>query len=200
MSKSIDYYLSLNSPWTFFGHARIVSIAQRAGATLNLIPVDFSIVFPVTGGLPVNKRAPARQAYRLAELKRWRQFLDIPLNLAPAHWPAADTLATSMVSTLHAQGGDALTLAGAFMHAVWVEERDIGDEQTQLAIAEEQGVEGGPLLAAAKSSDFEQARETASRAAIERGVFGAPTYVIDDEVFWGQDRLDFVARALGVTP
>ena len=200
MSKSIDYYLSLNSPWTFLGHARLVSIAQRAGATLNLIPEDFSIVFPVTGGLPVNKRAPARQAYRLAELKRWRQFLDIPLNLSPAHWPAADTLATGMVSNLHTQGSDALALAGAFMHAVWVEERNIGDEPTMLAIAQEQGMDGGPLLAQAKSGDFEQVREAASLAAIERGVFGAPTYVIDDEVFWGQDRLDFVARALGVSP
>ena len=200
MSTSIDYYLSLNSPWTFLGHARIVAIAEKAGATLNLIPADFSVIFPQTGGLPVPKRAPARQAYRLMELKRWRSFLDIPLNLSPAHWPANDVLSTGMVSALIEAGGPAARLAGAFMHAVWVEDRDIADEATMLAIASEQEQDGDTLLQRARDGDLEQARQDNSRAAVERGVFGAPSYVIDDEIFWGQDRLDFVARKLGVSP
>jgi 2-hydroxychromene-2-carboxylate isomerase len=198
MTKRVDYYLSLNSPWSFLGHDRIVDIAARANAALVPIPVDFSIVFPVTGGLPVPKRAPARQAYRLAELKRWRSYLEIPLNLSPTHWPAPDVLCTGMVIALSDRNTDALRLAGAFMRAVWVEDRDIGDETTMVEIATEQGLDGKALLELSRTGSPEETRIASSKAAIERGVFGAPSYVIDDEVFWGQDRIEFVARALGV--
>ena len=204
MTKRVDYYLSLDSPWSFLGHDRIVDIAARANAELIPIPVDFSIVFPVTGGLQVPQRARTRQAYRLAELKRWRSYLDIPLNLNPTHWLAPDVLCTGMVTALaHRRdladrNTDALCLAGAFMRAMWVEDRDISDEATMLDIATEQGLDGNALLELSRSGGPEETRIASSKAAIERGVFGAPSYVIDDEVFWGQDRLGFVARALGI--
>jgi 2-hydroxychromene-2-carboxylate isomerase len=86
-------------------------------------------------------------------------------------------------------------LAGAYMRAVWAEQRDIGDESTALAIAAEQGVDGASLRS--RVDACLQARDRDSQAAIERGVFGAPSYVIGDQIFWGQDRLDFVERALG---
>ena len=201
MTQNVDYYLSLNSPWTFLGHERVVDIATRAGATLSPIPVDFSIVFPVTGGLPVPKRAPARQAYRMMELRRWRKHLDIALNLEPAHWPANDLLCTGMVTVLCGQADtrtQALALAGAFMRAVWIEDRNIGDEATMLDISANLGLDGHSLLDAAKTGAPEETRKQASLHAIERGVFGAPSFVIGGEVFWGQDRLDFLARALGL--
>ena len=197
-ATQVDYFLSLNSPWSFLGHDRIVDVAARAHAKLVPIPVDFSIVFPVTGGLPVPKRAPARQAYRLTELERWRGYLDIPLNLHPAHWPADDQLPTGMVTALGEAHNEALSLAGAFMRAVWVEERNIGDPATMIDIANNQGLDGPGLLEQAKSGEPDEIRKAASHAAIERGVFGAPSYVIDGEVFWGQDRIDFVARKLAV--
>jgi 2-hydroxychromene-2-carboxylate isomerase len=192
--REVDYYLSLNSPWTYLGHERFMAIAARAGAKVTLHPVDFGVIFPQTGGLPVGKRSPQRQAYRIQELVRWRDHLKVPLNLHPAHWPADDRLATGMVVAAREAALDAATLAGAFMRAVWAEERDIGDEETALAIAREQGFDGEVLRE--QASHGLTLRDEDTLAAIERGVFGAPSYVIGDQIFWGQDRLDFVERAL----
>ena len=192
---TVDYYLSLNSPWTYLGHERFMAMADKAGATVNLRPVDFSLIFPKTGGLPVPQRSPQRQAYRLQELKRWRSLLGITLNLQPAHWPADDKLATGLVIAAREAGLDATRLAGAYMRAVWAEERNIGDQATALAIAAEQDIDGAALL-----PQVEQClamREVDRLAAMnESNVFGAPSYVIGDEVYWGQDRLEFVQRAL----
>ncbi len=192
--QTIDYYLSLNSPWTYLGHDRFLALAARHGARVNVRPVDFGVIFPQTGGLPVGKRSPQRQAYRLRELDRWRTFLGVPLNLHPAHWPADDRIATGMVVAAREAGLDAAGLAGAYLRAVWAEERDIGDEATALAIAAEQGLDGARLRAGVDEGIAQ--RDADSLAAIERGVFGAPSYVIGEEIFWGQDRLDFVERAL----
>jgi carboxymethylenebutenolidase len=194
MPATVDYYLSLNSPWTYLGHDRFLAIAASAGARVRLWPVDFSVIFPQTGGLPVPKRSPQRQAYRLQELARWRDFLGVPLELHPAHWPADDRTATGLVMAARDDGLDAARLAGACMRAVWAEQRDIGDEATVLAIAAEQGIDGEALLPRVDACLAERERD--SRNAIERGVFGAPSYVIGDQIFWGQDRLDFVERAL----
>ena len=190
----VDYYLSLNSPWSYLGHDRFVAMAKAAGASVRLWPVDFGVIFPQTGGLPVPKRSPQRQAYRLQELTRWRDHLGVPLNLHPAHWPSDDTVATGIVMAARDDGHDAIALAGAYMRAVWAEERDIGDEATALAIAGENGIDGAALRPRVDAC-IEQ-RNADSLAAIELGVFGAPYYVIGDQVFWGQDRLDFVERAL----
>jgi 2-hydroxychromene-2-carboxylate isomerase len=83
---TVDYYLSLNSPWSYLGHERFMAMTAKSGATVRIRPVDFSLIFPKTGGLPVPQRSSQRQAYRLQELLRWRSFLNIPLNMQPAHW------------------------------------------------------------------------------------------------------------------
>ena len=84
MSARIDYYLSLNSPWTYLGHDRLAAAARDAGAVVVVHPVDFSVVFPATGGLPLPKRSPQRQAYRLQELQRWPAHLGLPINVVTA--------------------------------------------------------------------------------------------------------------------
>ncbi len=194
-SVTVDYYLSLNSPWTYLGHERFMAIATKAGVTIRIRPVDFSLIFPKTGGLPVPQRPPQRQAYRMQELKRWRAYLDIPLNLQPAHWPADDKTATGLVIAAREAGLDAARLAGAYMRAVWAEERDIRDEATALAIASEQQIDGAALMPQIEQC-LAMRVEDSLAAMNERNVFGAPSYVIGDEVFWGQDRLEFVERAL----
>ena len=192
---TVDYYLSLNSPWTYLGHERFMAIAAKANATVRIRPVDFSLIFPKTGGLPVPQRPLQRQIYRMQELKRWRDYLDIPLNLEPAHWPANDKIATGLVIAAREEGLDAARLAGAYMRAVWAEERDIGDKATALAIADEQQIDASSLLP--QIEHCLEMRQADSLAAMnDRNVFGAPSYVIGDEVFWGQDRLGFVERAL----
>ncbi|MEO3430796.1 2-hydroxychromene-2-carboxylate isomerase [Pelagibius sp. CAU 1746] len=196
MSKVIDYYMTLISPWTYLGSQRLAEIAARHGAEIRVTPVNFGEVFPRTGGLPLAKRAPERQAYRMMELKRWRKHLGIPIKLEPKSFPTNDRLASCMVLAAGETGGRPLELAQAFGKAVWEQERDIADENVCKTVAEETGHDGGALLAKAKEEATQQRYDRQTEDAIARGVFGAPTYVYKDEIFWGQDRLDFLDRAL----
>ena len=195
MNKTIDYYLSLISPWSYLGHQRLQDIATRHQATIKLWPVDFALIFPSTGGVPLPRRSPQRQAYRMQELQRWRDYLDLPLTLEPKHFPVSDKLAAAMVIKLREQQAvSALRLAGACLRACWVEEKDISDRNTLLAIASENQLDGEELLSAAGQAP--QIIAADSEAAVKRGVFGAPSYLYNKQIFWGQDRLDFLDRAL----
>ena len=130
------------------------------------------------------------------ELERWRRRLNLPLNLHPAHFPVDEALAAGMVIALGQRGGDMGRLSQAMMRAVWAEERDLADPSTLLAIAAGQDLDGEALLAAATSASVLAEHEANTEAAIAAGVFGVPTFVVGEELFWGQDRLDFVAEAL----
>jgi carboxymethylenebutenolidase len=154
-------------------------------------------VFPVSGGLPLPQRAPQRQAYRLVELDRFRRFLGLPMNVKPRFFPvAADPAARLIVATDREQGSAAaLELTGRILTACWAEERDIASAETLSALLAESGLEAS-LLAASTTPEVQATYDAHTQAAIEAGVFGAPSYVIDGEIFWGQDRLDFVARRL----
>jgi 2-hydroxychromene-2-carboxylate isomerase len=197
MTKSVDYYLTPVSPWTYLGHARFVDIARRYRATIAVKPIDLGRVFPVSGGLPLAKRAPQRQAYRLMELKRWSSYLHLPLNLHPAHFPVSGDLASKWILAALEQGTDAaLDFAGACMRAVWVEERNVADRATLAAIAKAQGRDADALEARANAPDIARRYDVLTQEAIDRGVFGSPTYVCGGELFWGQDRLDFLDREL----
>ncbi len=196
MTKTVDYYLTLTSPWTYLGSARFEAMARAHGAEIRVKPVNYGVIFPRTGGLPLPKRAPERQAYRLMELKRWRAHLGIPLNLHPKHFPAPDGDAACMVLAAEKTGGDPLRLAHAILGAVWTEDKDITDGATLVAIAESSGHDGRALRAVAEDPETKAAYDAQTEAAIERGVFGAPTYIYQDELFWGQDRLEFLDRAL----
>ncbi len=198
MGKTVDYYFSPMSPWTYLGHARFAEVARRHGAGINVKPVDFSKIFPVSGGVPVAKRAPQRQAYRLVELKRYRDYLKIPLNLQPKFFPApAEQAAQFIIAAGRSDGSAAaMRLAGAILRACWTEERNIADSETLMAICGEQGLDAAPLAAPAQAEAAKAEYESYTQEAIARGVFGAPSYVIDGEIFWGQDRLEFVERAL----
>lgn len=194
MPKIIDYYMTCPSPWSYLGHDRLMIIAQHHGATINLKPVDYGRIFPQSGGLPLPKRAPQRQAYRLVELARWRDFLGVPINLQPKFFPADPTNAALLICAALGEPDKALALAGAIMRACWTEDRDIADADALKAIAADCGLDAAKLAAAAPEARATYDRFT--QEAIDRQVFGAPTYVLDNEPFWGQDRLDFLNRAL----
>jgi carboxymethylenebutenolidase len=193
--KEIDYYFATISPWMFLGHDRFVKIARDAGATVAVKPVNFGEIFPVSGGLPLSKRAPQRQAYRLVELKRWSEHLGIRMNIQPKFFPANGDLAACWILAAGEIGQEhALALTGAVSKALWTQERDIADAQTLASLAQDLGLDSRALNARAPAMTERYAALT--KEAIDRGVFGAPSYVIDGEIFWGQDRLDFVARKL----
>ncbi len=131
MSKTIDYYFATVSPWSYLGHDRVVALAKEHGARLVPKPMNLGEVFPVSGGLPLPKRAPQRQAYRLVELKRWSEFLGKPMHIQPKHFPANGEPAATWVLAAAEQGADAaLALAGAIHRALWEQERDIADPAT----------------------------------------------------------------------
>jgi 2-hydroxychromene-2-carboxylate isomerase len=198
MTKQIDYYMTPTSPWTYLGSTRLVEIAARRGATIAIKPVDYGQIFPASGGLPLGQRAKQRQAYRLFELKRWREHVRMRLNLHPAFFPAAADPAARLIVAARRQGRDALGLAHALLRAVWVEERNIADPATLVAVADAQALDGKALLAASESAAVADEYQADTQAAIARGVFGAPTFYYRDEPFWGQDRLEFLDRALAV--
>src|SRR4028118_2293963 len=103
----IDYYASLNSPWTHLGAARIEALAAKHGAALRIWPVDFGTVFAGSGGLPLPKRSPQRQAYRMQELARWRDQLGIPITLQPRFFPANELPAACCAIALRETPGGA---------------------------------------------------------------------------------------------
>ncbi|MGD9536228.1 MAG: 2-hydroxychromene-2-carboxylate isomerase [Alphaproteobacteria bacterium] len=196
MAAHIDYYLSLNSPWTYLGAARFEAMVKRHGASVAVLPIDFGQVFPQSGGLPLAKRAPQRQAYRLVELARWRDHLGLPLTLKPKFFPANENLGARLVTAAREVGQDAMTLAHAILRALWAEERDTGDAETLRQIVTACGLDPEPLFAAAETEAIKAAYQAGTDRALAAQVFGAPSYVIDGEIFWGQDRLEFLDRAL----
>ena len=195
----IDYYVSLNSPWTHLGAARIEALAARHGASLHIHPVDFGqVIFPASGGLPLPKRSPQRQAYRMQELRRWRDHLRVPITLAPKHFPFAEPFAAACVVAARETAGQApaIALAHRILKALWEQEQDPGDRATLARLIGEVGLDPAALLPLAEDPRWQEIRRAEAEAALARGVFGAPSYVIGDEIFWGQDRLEFVARHL----
>jgi 2-hydroxychromene-2-carboxylate isomerase len=197
MARSVDYYFTPQSPWAYLGHERFARIADAAGATVNLLPADYGKVFPVSGGLPLGQRAPQRQAYRLVDLARFSRLLNKPMNLKPKFFPVSGDDAARLLIAVNRQDGAqaAMKLGGAIFAAVWEQERDIADAATLARLLAEHGLPA-ERLAQSRQADVQQQYEANTQRAIEAGVFGAPTYVIDGEIFWGQDRLDFVEQAL----
>jgi 2-hydroxychromene-2-carboxylate isomerase len=198
MSLTIDYFVSLNSPWTHLGAARIEDLADRHGANLQIWPVDFGAIFAGSGGLPLPRRSPQRQAYRLQELARWRDHLGIPIQIRPKHFPAKELPAASIVIAVRETLGHApaIRLAHRILRACWEEDLDTGDLPTLERLLDEVELDAPRFLALGQESRFVSMRESDTQAALDRGVFGAPSYVIGEDIFWGQDRLEFVARRL----
>jgi 2-hydroxychromene-2-carboxylate isomerase len=197
MTLNIDYYYAPQSPWTYLGHQRLTDLARAAGASVTLLPVDLGRIFPVSGGLPLPQRAPQRQAYRLVELKRFSDWLQLPLNLHPRFFPVPGDAAARLVHAvdLHHGTDAAMRLAGAVLQAVWADELNINDAATLGDLLRRCALPA-ELIGSAQSAQVQARYDAATQRAIEAGVFGAPSYVIDGELFWGQDRLDFVERRL----
>jgi carboxymethylenebutenolidase len=196
VSRQITVYYALQSPWTYLGWARLRAIVARTGAAAHYRPIQTGRMFEASGTLPLARRPKQRQAYRLMELRRWREHLGVPLNLRPRYFPVDETLAARMAIAHGQRGGDIAALSEAMMAAVWVQEQDLADRAPLLEIAREQGADGPALLAAAEDQAVQREYDANTDAAIAAGVFGVPTFVVGDELFWGQDRLDFVSRAL----
>ena len=197
MPATVDYYFAPQSPWTYLGHTRFSALVQASGARVRLLPVDLGAVFAGSGGLPLGKRPPQRQAYRLVELRRYSDHLGLPMVVQPRYFPVSGDDAARLIIAVDQQDGSAaaMRLAGAIFTAVWAQERDIASSQPLAELLQESGLPL-TLLEQSRSPEVQQQYEANTRQAIDGNIFGAPTYVVDGEMFWGQDRLDFVERKL----
>src|SRR6478736_1871056 len=194
MPVAIDYYLSLTSPWTYLGSARFAEIAERNGATVNIKPCKFGPIFEQTGGLPLPKRSPQRRAYRMMELKRWREVRAIPINLEPKYVPCDDVAATRLIITAKLAGRDAHRLSLELGRALWEREESVADPAALALAAKRAGLDAVALRAGGPSdSELDQLHEQFTQEAVAAGVFGAPSFVMPSgEIFWGQDRLEML--------
>jgi 2-hydroxychromene-2-carboxylate isomerase len=199
----LDCYYSLSSPWAYFAGPKLQDIVRRHRAQLTLKPFDFQEVVPKTGGVPLRTRPEPRRHYHEVELDRWRKHLGMPLVLKPKHYPLQTPTDPSwnkyagwMVIAAQVSGLDAFPLSHAILRALWAEEHDISRPEVRQAIADANGYDGARLLAAETSELVQQLYRQFTAEAERLGVFGAPTFVIDGELFWGQDRLNFVDRKL----
>ena len=197
MNPAIDFYFVPQSPWTYLGHTRFAQMAHAAQAVVRVLPIDLGKVFPISGGLPLGQRAPQRQAYRLIELARFSSHLDVPLNVKPKYFPVAGDDASRLIIAVDQHDGSqaALKISGAIFSAVWAQERDIASKNVLAELLEEAGLKS-ERLGQADAPEVQAQYETNTQQAIAANVFGAPTYVVDGEMFWGQDRLDFLERKL----
>ena len=198
MALHIDYYVSLNSPWTHLGAARIEAMAMAHGATMRVYPADFGAIFAGSGGLPLPQRSPQRQAYRMQELVRWRDHLCIPITLQPKYFPSSEALTASCVIAVRETIGEwpAIKLAHRILKAVWQEEKNPADPATLSRLIADVGLPPDEVMTLGADPRWADMRLADTKAALDRNVFGAPSYVVGNDIFWGQDRLEFVERRL----
>jgi 2-hydroxychromene-2-carboxylate isomerase len=196
MPRTIDYWFTLASPWAFLGHQAFLDLARQHGVTIRYKPVSLGEVFLHTGGLPLGKRHPARQRYRILELQRWREARGIPLKLHPKHWPLPIALPDRTIVAVAESGADPGDYVRRAFTAIWVEERDLKDDATLVALLDGAGHDGDAMLAAAKSDAIGAIYAARAQEAVDANVIGSPCYVLDGEVFWGQDRLPLLDSAL----
>ena len=198
MPVTIDYYMSLNSPWTYLGSAPFAEIAARHGATVDIKPCKFGPIFEQTGGLPLPKRSPQRQAYRMMELKRWREVRDAPIHLEPKYFPSDDAAAVRLVIAAKLQGMNAHRLSLELGRALWEREESLADPAAMAQAAQCAGLDAAALRTSGPSdAELDALYDKYTQEALAAGVFGAPSYVLPSgEIFWGQDRLDLLERAL----
>lgn len=198
MTKTVDYYFSVASPWAYLGSARFIEMARRYGAAVRPFPIELSRIFAASGGTLYADRSPQRQRYRELELARWRCRLDIPLTLAPCFYPVDRGPASCLLIAARKANLPVLDLSHRVLRAIWHEEKNIADWDTLAGLCVDAGLDSGLLLDMAQSPAVARQLESDTDHAIAQNVFGSPSYVVDGELFWGQDRLDFVEGRLAI--
>jgi len=194
--QTLDYFFTLMSPYSYLGHEPFLALAKKYGAVVRFRPLRIMELFAATGGLPLAKRAPARQQYRLIELQRWREARAQTLNLAPKHFPTNPERADRAVVAIVRSGADPSGYMAATYRSLWAEDRDISEEATITDNLRRTGHDAERVLADADSEAVGQALHDNTAEAIDLNLPGVPGYVRAGEPFWGQDRLDLLEQAL----
>jgi 2-hydroxychromene-2-carboxylate isomerase len=196
MPRQIDYYFSLQSPWAYIGHKLFREVVGGYDLKVNHKPVVLVDLFSETGGLPLLKRHPVRQRYRMVELQRWRDKRGLQFNLQPANWPFNARLADGLVIAAIEAGHDPDPFLRRAFASVWEDELNLADAATLVRLADDSGLPGKALVEQSGADEISQKYEQNRQDALAAGVFGSPAYVLDGEVFWGQDRIELLEDAL----
>jgi 2-hydroxychromene-2-carboxylate isomerase len=196
MQRQVDYYFSFQSPWAYIGHKPFREVVETYGLKVNHKPVVLVDLFSETGGLPLMKRHPVRQRYRMVELQRWRDKRGLNFPLQPKNWPFNARLADGVVIAAIEAGHDPDPFLRRAFPAVWEQELNLADPATLTKIADDAGLPGKQLVERSASDEIGAAYEQNRQDALASDVFGSPVYVLDGEVFWGQDRIELLADAL----
>ncbi len=198
MTGDIEYFYSVRSIYAYFGAARLVAMAKRFGRRLVHRPVDLSKVVPAFGSVWFLDRPPVHTAYHFGrEIERWSEYLAIPALVDPKHHYGDRTLPSGLVLAAQEAGANVDALHEGVLTALWRDDRDIADPAILAGLCRAAGIaDPAPLLARALSPAIQTAFDACSARAIEARVPGSPTYVVDGELFYGQDRLMMVERHL----
>jgi 2-hydroxychromene-2-carboxylate isomerase len=196
MPRQVDYYFSLQSPWAYIGHGPFQQVTKTYGLNVNYKPVVLVDLFSETGGLPLLKRHPVRQRYRLVELQRWRDKRGLNFHLQPANWPFNARLADGVAIAAIEAGHDPEPFLRRAFPAVWEDQLNLADATVLAKLADDVGLPGKQLVERSESEAISAAYEQNRQDALAADVFGSPAYVLDGEVFWGQDRIELLADAL----
>jgi 2-hydroxychromene-2-carboxylate isomerase len=195
----IEYFYSAHSAFAYLGSARFMTIAKAAGRRIAHRPIDLRRVVAESGSVPFSKRSKAHVAYFFGrEIERWSEARSAPtLSGIPTHHAKDPALANGMLIAGLGRGIDIDRLAHAMLEAHWRDDADLADRPTLAAIGRAVGVDPESLLDGVLTPEVQQVYLANTEEAIRRSVFGSPTYVVDGDMFYGQDRLEMVRRALG---
>lgn len=196
MSKTVTFYFDLSSPYSYFAATQVDALANRTRATILWRPVVLGAIFKQTNNV-MNTAVPAKAQYMLVDLNRWAQYYDVPFNFNPYFPQNTMTLHRAIIaaqSLIDEQTGK--KLAKAAFEAMWVHQHDITNDTTIVDLIDEVGLDGATILQATSDPTVKGTLRQYTEDALEHGVFGAPSFVVDDHLYWGNDRLPFLEAYL----
>ena len=195
MTKTVEFLFDFGSPAAYLAWTQLPKLASDTGAAVDALPILLGGVFQATGNrAPIT--VPLKGSYLFKDLNRFARHYGVPMVMNP-HFPINTMtlmrIDVGMLETGHAQ---LQAYRDAVFRAIWVDKRNMGDAETVAEVLAAAGLDASALMAMAADPQVKEALKTRTQQAVDRGVFGAPTFFVGDEMFWGQDRLDFVRAAL----
>ena len=200
MTNPIDFYFDFSSPYSFLASEQIEPLAARYGRTVTFRPTLLGIVFKASGSAPLTEQYGPKARYSVHDFERSARFIGVRYR-HPSKFPIGAACADRAVLWLQQHRPDQ---ANAFVHAVFraffQDDRDISDAAVVAQVAQGLGIDGRQLMEAAQEPAIKDELRRRVEEAVAFGVFGAPTIVVDGEVFWGNDRLPQIERFLATGP
>jgi len=198
MSTPISFYFACPSPWSYLSLDALREIGKRFERDIEYKPIDVERAWRETKtGRPLGEKSHALQRYRHLDLPRWATYRKVEIDPAPKNLnPATKFLSSKIIIAAHQQGAELHLLVRAFMQACWVDNKDISDAQTLVSIADAEGLDGAALLTETDHAAVADEFSANTSEALNFGAWSVPSFVVDGELFYGQDRLDLIAWRL----